>query len=290
MSASLTFDEYLTSLSKLSADIDPVAETVEASDIKSVALDLEAWAPFTTDSLIWWVANNRDAAYVLGLVLGMSQERLRNEMRRLFGTTSVERVVRSDPDGFVSRFDHEFRVVELLNAQLTRTYTFGDVLAARAGGRVRANAAAASGRSVEDEIENIAVELGLPCETRTRFVGKHGLTAPCDLAIPAGSDAVIAVAAKGFDSTGSKLTDAVREIQEMAEVRLPRQFICAVIDGMGWQSRKADLKRLWDLWDSDAIDGLYTLSNLDVFRADIAQQARLRGFIVAEPSEQPANR
>jgi hypothetical protein len=282
MSAGLTFDEYVSSLSKLSGDIDPIAQTAESAEINNVASDLAAWAPFTTDSLIWWVANNADAAYVLGLVLGMSQERLRNEMRRLFGTTSIERVVRTDPDGFVKQFDTEFRVVELLNAQLTRQYTFGDVLAARAGGRVRANAAAASGRSVEDEIEQIAVDLGLPCETRTRFVGKHGLTAPCDLAIPAGSEAVIAVAAKGFDSTGSKLTDAVREIQEMAEVRLPRQFICAVIDGMGWQSRKADLKRLWELWDSDAIDGLYTLSNLDTFRADIAQQARLRGFDVRQ--------
>jgi len=42
-----------------------------------------------------------------------------------------------------------------------------------------------------------------------------------------------AVAAKGFDSTGSKLTDAVREIEEMADVRQARQFIMAVIDGRG---------------------------------------------------------
>jgi hypothetical protein len=49
-----------------------------------------------------------------------------------------------------------------------------------------------------------------------------GRTAPCDLAIP-GTDAVIVVAARGFDSTGSKLTDAVREVEEMTDVRLARR-------------------------------------------------------------------
>ena len=60
-----------------------------------------------------------------------------------------------------------------------------------------------------------------------------------------GGNAAIAVAAKGFDSTGSKLTDAVREIEEMADVRLPRQFIMAVIDGIGWKSRQSDLRRIY---------------------------------------------
>lgn len=51
--------------------------------------------------------------------------------------------------------------------------------------------------------------------------GRGGQTAPCDLAIPTGgAGARIVVAAKGFDSTGSKLTDAVREVEEIAERRL----------------------------------------------------------------------
>lgn len=89
----------------------------------------------------------------------------------------------------------------------------------------------------------------------------------------------LAVAAKGFDSTGSKLTDAVREIEEMADVRLPRQFVMAVIDGIGWKSRIADLRRLYDLWERQQIDGMYTLLTLDRFRADLAEAARLRGLL-----------
>ena len=87
------------------------------------------------------------------------------------------------------------------------------------------------------------------------------------------------VAAKGYDSTGSKLTDAVREIEEMAEVRSPRQFVIAVIDGIGWKNRISDLRKIHQLWDDRAIDGMYTLSTLDKFRSDIEDAARLRKLL-----------
>ena len=75
-------------------------------------------------------------------------------------------------------------------------------------------------------------------ETRTRFEGRFGRTAPRDLAIAAGGAvAQIVVAAKAFDSTGSKLTDAVREVEEMADVRKGNQTVMAAIDGVGWLSR-----------------------------------------------------
>ena len=86
------------------------------------------------------------------------------------------------------------------------------------------------------------------------------------------------MAAKGFDSTGSKLTDAVREIEEMADVRLPRQYVMAVVDGIGWKNRAADLRRIYALWQSQQIDGLYTLASLDRFRTDLTDAARLRGL------------
>lgn len=87
---------------------------------------------------------------------------------------------------------------------------------------------------------------------------------------------MIAVAAKGFDSTGSKLSDAVREIEEMADARTGRQVVLAVVDGIGWKRRLADLKRIWNLWDSGEIDGLYTLGTLDQFRHDLDHFATLR--------------
>jgi hypothetical protein len=88
--------------------------------------------------------------------------------------------------------------------------------------------------------------------------------------------------AKGFDSTGSKLTDAVRELEEMAETRLPRQFVFAVVDGMGWLSRRADLRRIHALLESRAINGLYALASIDDFRDDLEAAALRLGIPLIE--------
>jgi hypothetical protein len=110
---------------------------------------------------------------------------------------------------------------------------------------------------------------------RAKFVGRGGEQAPCDFAIPDdGADALIIGAVKGFNSTGSKLSDAVREIERMASVRLPRQFVFAFVDGIGWLGRQRDLKRIYDLWANQEIDGLYSLARIEVFRSDLEEAAR----------------
>ncbi len=124
-------------------------------------------------------------------------------------------------------------------------------------------------------MEKIAQALSLPYQMRTRFTGLGGADAPCDMSIPAGGvEARIVVAMKGFNSTGSKLSDAVKEIQDMARVRLPRQYVFAVVDGIGWLSRKADLRRIYDSWVNQSIDGLYSLNYLDQFRIDLEAAAK----------------
>lgn len=115
---------------------------------------------------------------------------------------------------------------------------------------------------------------------RTQFIGKGNLTAPCDFAIPSdGKDALIVGALKGFDSTGSKLSDAVREIQSMVNARTPRQFIYVVIDGLGWLRRRADLKKIYHLWETRMIDGIYTLKRLNAFRNDLLDALKRMGFV-----------
>lgn len=129
-------------------------------------------------------------------------------------------LARNRSDELIAWMDHAYDLVPQVKAQLHQTYGIADVLIARAGTKAAAGAAGKQGRKVEDEIEAVARGLGLSYETRTRFVGRNGRSAPCDLVIPNASGAEIVVAAKGFDSTGSKLTDAVREIEEMADVRM----------------------------------------------------------------------
>lgn len=278
MSTAVPFDEYLSTLGRLTGHVDPTASTPEAEAIRTAAESLALLPQFDVDTLAAWVQAHPDSVPVLGLVVGLSQEKLKNAMRDAFDTSGAKTMAQREPAALIGWLDRDFDLLRSLTVQVGREYGFGDVLVARAGTRITATRAGASGRKVEDEIEAIAADLDLTYRTRTRFTGRNGRTAPCDLVIPDSDDAIV-VAAKGFDSTGSKLTDAVREILEMAEVRLPRQFVIAVIDGIGWKSRQADLRRIHTLWATEQIDGMYTLATLDQFREDIAEAARIRRLL-----------
>lgn len=276
MSEAISFEQYLDSLGRLTGHVDPTALTPEAAEIRATADVLAALPSVDGPTLSHWVQANPDGVRVLGLTVGLSQEKLKNALRNRFDTSGWKKLAREHPEDLVSWMDAEFDLVRILGKQRHREYKFGDVLVARAGSRVTAARAGESGRKVEDEIEAVASNLGLEYQTRTRFTGRNGRSAPCDLVIPNGTSAEIVVAAKGFDSTGSKLTDAVREIEEMADVRLPRQYVLAVIDGIGWKSRKSDLRKIHELWANRDIDGMYTLASLDQFRSALKSAAEIR--------------
>jgi hypothetical protein len=204
---------------------------------------------------------------------------LKNEMRHGLGTSGWIRIARERPRELVEFFDREFNLIATLAAQRARSFTFGDVLAARAESRASAGRAIGRGRSLEDALQAVVEELELQYELRTRFTGRNAQTAPCDVAIPSAAEALIVCAAKLFDSTGSKLTDAVREIEEMADVREPRQYVYAVVDGIGWLSRRADLFRIHNLWEQRRIDGLFSLAMLDQFAAELRSAAVRVGLV-----------
>lgn len=274
-----TFDEYVATLGRLTAHIDPTASTPEAEAISEAAESLEELPVVDEASLVSWVKEHPADVPVLGLAVGLGQERLKNQLKSQFDTAGWVTLARQRSEDLIRWLDEDFDLLRLLKVQRQRNYVFGDVLVARAGSRVTATQAGASGRKVEDEIEEIAKSLGLGYSVRTRFTGRGDKTAPCDLLVTAPDHKEIAVAAKGFDSTGSKLSDAVREIQEMAEVRRPSQTVMAVIDGIGWKSRISDLRRIHTLWSDGWIDGMYTLATLDDFRDALEDAGRQRGLI-----------
>jgi hypothetical protein len=275
-----SYDEYVATLSRLTEHVDPTAPTAETAAIKLAAESLAELEAINIATLEQWTRDNPQAVPVLGLAVGLSQEKLKNALRQHIKTSGWVTAAKERPGEIVSMLDTHFGLVESLKAQVGRSYGFGDVLVARAGTRVTAVSATTSGRVLEDRIEAIAVELGLTYETRTRFEGRFGRTAPCDLAIPAGGGAAqIVVAAKAFDSTGSKLTDAVREVEEMAEVRKGNQSVMAAIDGVGWLSRANDLRKIHTLWANGEIDGMYTVSTLNRFKADLKDAARYKRLI-----------
>lgn len=276
----LAFDEYVASLSRLTDHVDPTTPTPDSAAIKRAADSLASLATLDAASLEDWTRHHPHEVRVLGLAVGLSQEKLKNALKQHLGTAGWVKVASERPGDVVAMLDREFGLIDSLRVQTLRTYDFGDVLVARSGTRATARSATSVGRLLEDRVEAIAVELGLPYETRTRFQGKHQRTAPADLALPrGGKDARIVVAAKAFDSTGSKLTDAVREVMEMAEVQEGNQTVFAVIDGVGWLNRVSDLRKIHDLWVAGSIDGMFTASSLGGFKEALRRAAVYRRLV-----------
>lgn len=276
-----SFEEYVDLLGAPTKHVDPTVESEEGLAISAAADSMAKLETATVEELSTWVESHPTTASVtaLGLSVGLTNEKMKNFFGHALPSSGFVTLAKKHPKELIKYLDDEFDLVRLLRVQMDRSYDFGDVLVARAGTRAFAVRAGKSGRKLEDEIEEVANAVGLESETRTRFEGRNSRTAPCDLAIPAGnSEAKIVVAAKYFGSTGSKQGDAVREVEEMAEVRKPSQYVYAVIDGIGWKRRPSDLKRLLKMWDTGAIDGMYTQSTLDRFQADLIDAAARVGL------------
>lgn len=274
------FATFLTTLQRVAART-PLVETDDHMRIREVAEALSKLATVDAPALAALLSkpSGRPIPHVreaLGLVVGLGRERLTSELR----AGLPERADREDSAKIVAFLDDEFGLIAEIELARARRYEWADVLVARAGSRGTAGAAILGGRSVEDKIEAIVRDnLHLPYAIRTEFEGRGSQTAPADIAIPdGGSHAEIVCAAKGFDSTGSKLTDAVREIVAMANVRTPTQFVLAVVDGIGWHRRRADLERIYGLFERREIDGLYSLAMLDQLEADVDHAANLRSI------------
>jgi hypothetical protein len=275
-----TFDEYLASLTNLSEARDPTVLTAEGAIVAAAGAALSALSHVDRPMLAALIEGHPEYVPTLGLSVGLSQESLKNTLRHHLGTSGWIKLAQEAPMSIVNMLDEQFDLVRLIGKQRLRGYEFADVLVARAGTRATAAQAGARGRRIEDEIEDVARGLGLPYQTRTRFTGRAGRDAPCDLAIPSGgAGAQIAVAAKGFNSTGSKLSAALQEVKDMAEVRKPTQFVMAIIDGIGWKGRQSDLHQLYDLWTDGTIDGMYTLATLGQFRLDLEGAALRLGIL-----------
>jgi hypothetical protein len=238
---------------------------------------LAASGHLTREGLGSLVENEPNYVPALALCVRLSQEQLKNSLKNELGTAGWLKLARTRPLELVDMLDREYGLIDEVTTQLDRTWSFSDVLEERFAPRLKASGAIGRGRSLEDEVEQIVESLGLPRQMRTRFIGRGGESAPCDVAIPAGgSEAHIVVGIKAFDSTGSKLTAAADEVQIMATARKPTQFVFVVLDGIGWKNRLSDLRKIHQRWANDEIDGVYTKADLPQFAIDLEDAARQR--------------
>jgi hypothetical protein len=280
----MSFEAFLSGLTSLSGAVssgeNAIAETL-AREARDVAHALQALDEITPETLASLLKANPRWVPLLASCVGLGLEQLKRQLEHRLGSSGWLTLARKSPERLVAALDEGFGLVAAVREQREREWRFSDVLIERARWSQRsASRSIERGRKLENVVEEMVQRLGLQYAMRVRFQGKAGRDAPCDFAIPGGgSDALIVGAVKGFDSTGSKLSDAVREMKEMAETRLPRQFVFGFVDGIGWRGRRADLRRIYDLWANHEIDGLYSLQTVDSFQRDLTEAARRLGLV-----------
>jgi hypothetical protein len=102
---------------------------------------------------------------------------------------------------------------QIISEQLSRQWSVEDVLVERYRlTRGRALAGQKRGRSLENEVETVLRGVDVPYVRGVTFVGKKGAKAKCDFAIPSKNHPKIVMESKGFEATGSKLTDFLGDI------------------------------------------------------------------------------
>lgn len=278
--SSLTFEEFCETLQPIGEV--PTVDAETRASIQKAAVAIAALPRITRSSLAHLIEEHPDWVPYLALCCRLSQEKLKSALRHGLKTSGWITLARTKPASIIELLDDRFGLIEEVRGQRRRRWTFADVLVERQSARVNAAGTIGIGRQLEDEVEQIVASLGIPYLMRTKFVGAHRRTAPCDVAIPGGGDAAeIVIAVKSFGSTGSKQSDAAREFEELVAVRAPHQFAYAFCDGIGWLGRQADLRRILALSESRQLDGVFNLSMAAQFRITLEEAARRRGLLPA---------
>lgn len=276
----MSFEDFRRSISPVSPVRRQGAPEAPPEDREALTV-LERIPRIDRDSLSELVCHYPGIVPYLALCVGLSRERLRGELKQMFGMAGWKSIAQRDPFGLIDRLDAEYGLVTAVASQKERSWGFADVLVERLfWSRHRATASQARGRALEDQVEDVIRAVGVPYVMRTSFKGRGDKTVPCDFAIPEGGrGARVVGAVKGFDSTGSKLSDAKTEIESMAETRLPRQFVYVVVDGIGWLRRDSDLRKIYAFYEKNLIDGIFTAQMLGEFRQALEVAAQRIGLL-----------
>jgi len=207
---------------------------------------------------------------VCRLFLGMGQEPAAHVISGALGEptswTKLRAMARQEPERIVAAFA-ELKLPELIQDHLDRRWEAEDILLERYKmSRGRAIAGQVRGRSLEDEVAAVLQELDVPFERGVTFRGKKGATAKSDFAIPTRKQPKVVIEAKGFEATGSKLTDFLGDILKIGEAKDFHMYFFLVTDGRGWHNRVSDLRKIVEYHHENLIDMIYTRSRL----ADLA--------------------
>ncbi len=170
-------------------------------------------------------------------------------------------------------------LLDELIRHLRREWTLKDVLEDRFRlGRGRAIAGIQRGGALERSVRSILElpqEASVPFSANCNYTGFQGRAAKCDFAVPSKDGPKIVIECKGFEATGSKLTDVLGDVRKIIEAKAPHTYFFLVTDGRGWHRRCSDLQKLVQFHQDGQIDMIYTSARLGELGAAVRQILRL---------------
>jgi DpnII restriction endonuclease len=255
---------------------DPISAQVVAAVPLCLQRLRERVQPLTVGDLEQEFRHNPVFLDVCRLFIGRAQEPVAHEICAHLGRSSgnwadLKKAARRDPAKMAAVMV-SLELPGLIADQLNRVWRAEDLLVERYQlTRGRAMSGQRRGRSLENDVDRVLAELGIACEKRKTFTGREGKQAKCDFAIPSKNHPKVVIESKGFEATGSKLTDFLGDVLKISEAKAYHMYFFVVTDGRGWHNRESDLKRLVSFHHDGLIDMIYTRARLGELGRDVKQ-------------------
>lgn len=270
------FDQLLSELVELPSEgVDD--ETQALRDLLPIVLGAmeNAGRSLTAAEIAALLRQHPNFLVIARLFLGVSQDRAASAFSHALGTrlswSGLRARANRQPESVAAAMV-AMGLADSMWEQLKRVWTVEDVLTERYKfSRGRAIAGQQRGRALEEQVRATLERAGVPSEYSVTFVGRENQTAKCDFAIPSRDRPKIVIEAKGFEATGSKVTDALGDILKIERARAMHMYFFVVLDGTGWHHRPNDLRNIVQAQNAGRIDMIYTTSRLEELGRDVAR-------------------
>lgn len=217
--------------------------------------------------------NFDDGLLICRLFLALSKDDFTAALKgALGGAGSGIKRYQADKSKFIDALVN-LQLLEAVALNTDRKPKWSDVLVERLrSGRGSAISGQKRGRGVEDFAEAVVKAVfGANYDKRRTFTGSRNRTAKCDFAVPSKANPQIVIEAKGYGATGSKMTDVIGDIEKIIEAKRADTAFLFFTDGLTWNQRKSDLRKIVEYQNAGDIMRIYTSSMVDQFKADLEQ-------------------
>lgn len=272
-----SLDDILEALSPLKVEWQDDTARRVISRLDGIPTKETYGAPDVKEILDW---NFDDGLLICRLFLALSKDDFTAALKSaLQGAGTGVSAYRKNAERFVDAL-LSLGMSEAMAASIHRKLKWSDVLVERLrSGRGSAISGQKRGRGVEDFAEGVVKSVfGEKYDKRCSFVGKAGKRAKCDFAIPSKSAPQIIIEAKGYGATGSKMTDVLGDVEKIIGAKRSDTALLFFTDGLTWNQRQADLRRLVGYQNNGDITRIYTSSMSSQFEADLQQLKSERGL------------